>query len=367
MPDYPSLILTGKPISSSYLNLLEHTAGTKLVKADGNLFQDFAGYLTTSSIANSASYALKSSVADNAYNADNAFGMNSAGNEAVISGRQLGIWSDTFYTTCLSGINMATTDGTYTVDGESNVTYTDAADIILTGGNVVGEASPTGGKITVGGEKAGTTSKAGSVKIEGGSIGSGAYTILPGDVNIYAGNAGDSTPDGNVNISTRGNFGASVSINSGVGPANLSGVAVNLTAGDGDFNIATNGAGRTFINSSGRINLYSSTEEINLDASGGDVNVGYGSEANFNVNQKASFGAAEVRGTISGYGSLNTSVLDIWGTAKCRHGLQLPYSSSAHPMDALNVTTGSMYFKQSGSVSLLYVYTGTQWKSASLA
>ena len=46
--------------------------------------------------------------------------------------------------------------------------------------------------------------------------------------------------------------------------------------------------------------------------------------------------------------------------------LKMPYSASNHSLTP-TVDTGSMYFKISGSVKLLYVYSGTAWSSCSLA
>lgn len=44
MADYDSLTLTGKPISSSYQNLLLYVSSSILVKADGNTFQNLSNY-----------------------------------------------------------------------------------------------------------------------------------------------------------------------------------------------------------------------------------------------------------------------------------------------------------------------------------
>ena len=45
--------------------------------------------------------------------------------------------------------------------------------------------------------------------------------------------------------------------------------------------------------------------------------------------------------------------------------LQMPYSSSNHSLTP-TTNTGSMYFKISGSVKLLYIYSGTTWCSCSM-
>jgi hypothetical protein len=68
MSDYPNLLLTGKPISQSYQNLVEFTGSTILVGADGNIFQNFTNYLNTSSIVSSSissSYTKTASVTPN--------------------------------------------------------------------------------------------------------------------------------------------------------------------------------------------------------------------------------------------------------------------------------------------------------------
>ena len=60
MADYPSLLLTGKTVGSSYQNLLQYSGSNLLVAADGNLFHDLNNFLTTSSVIVSASWASQS-------------------------------------------------------------------------------------------------------------------------------------------------------------------------------------------------------------------------------------------------------------------------------------------------------------------
>jgi hypothetical protein len=61
MADFPSLVLTGQTVSQSYLNLLEYSGSTLLVKANGNLFQDLSNFLTTSSFATASTHPITAS------------------------------------------------------------------------------------------------------------------------------------------------------------------------------------------------------------------------------------------------------------------------------------------------------------------